>query len=393
MKTAIQPTLFDTVDFDPPVSSSGKTGRPTLPVPRQPPLRQTTPPTETQARAAAAGAPEDTDASGSTDVSASRAASGSGRSPESLVRHLRAQIGCVTTASPETNATFSTGADCVDRLLPRGGLRINGITEWTAGAAGCGAASLAMIAAATRLSKAAGPLVVVGGEGTFYPPAAVSLGVSDDRILWVRPSRHADLVWAIDQSLRCETVAAVWAHVGPHLDDRDARRFQLAAETGNTPGLFIRPASLRGRPSFTDVRFHVTGQLPEFEVAPMAQSQQNHNPKRQRGTPQDRLSLANASGYQENATSVSARRQSRLIHITLDRCRGGGVGRSVLVEVDGRAGVREIETQRPETQRPEITLASPFIDSANNHEAATVRLASELAHPTSAKPARPRRRA
>ena len=119
MKTAIQPTLFDTADFDEPVSPIGK---------------------------------------------------------KSLVRHLRAQIGCVTTASPETTETFSTGAACVDRLLPRGGLRVDGITEWTADAAGCGAASLAMIAAATRLSKATGPLVVVGGDGTFYPPAAVALG-------------------------------------------------------------------------------------------------------------------------------------------------------------------------------------------------------------------------
>lgn len=333
MKTAIQPTLFDTADFDEPVSPIGK---------------------------------------------------------KSLVRHLRAQIGCVTTASPETTETFSTGAACVDRLLPRGGLRVDGITEWTADAAGCGAASLAMIAAATRLSKATGPLVVVGGEGTFYPPAAVALGLSDDRILWVRPSRHADLVWAIDQSLRCETVAAVWAHVGLHLDDRDARRFQLAAETGNTPGLFIRPASVRGRPSFTDVRFHVTGRLPVTDQ--LSAAGRNSVPP-QLSQPRD-----HADPFGSDQTAVSARRQSRLIHITLDRCRGGGVGQSVLVEVDGRAGVREIVPQCPENQRPEITRASPFIDSqsidsANNHEAATVRLASELAHPTSAKPARPRRRA
>ncbi len=243
-----------------------------------------------------------------------------GSTAEETLRRLRTQVGCITTAPTETTKKelFSTGSTTIDRLLPRGGLQADAITEWIAD--GDGAASLAMIAARSRLQQSAGPLVVVGGPGTFYPPAAAALKIPTDRILWVRPIRHADVVWAIDQSLRCEMTAAVWAYVGPNLDDRDARRFQLAAETGNTPGLFIRPPAVRGRPSFTDVRFHV-------------------------------------------AWSPANKNQSAIV--TLDRCRGGPIGKSVLVSIDHQARI----------QTP----------SRTHHETADVRLASELAHPTLAK--------
>jgi protein ImuA len=253
---------------------------------------------------------------------------------EAVLRELRAKVGCVSTA-PDGDVgvgeMLSTGSEAINRLLPRGGLRPNAITEWVAEADGCGAAALAMITAATHLnsSRGRGPLVVVSGQDNFYPPAAVSLGISANRIIWVQPTRHADLVWAIDQALRCEAVAAVWAHVGANLDDRDARRFQLAAETGHTPGLFIRVATTRGRPSFADVRFHVGNleKIPRFA---------------------DSHSLG------------------RVMNVTLDRCRGAHGGSNAWVQIDDQARIHQVTSQQ----------LGIFKD-----ETAAVRLASELAHP------------
>lgn len=261
-----------------------------------------------------------------------------GLDQQAIIRRLRAQVGCVTTAPPPEVEQFSTGAEGLDRFLPRGGLCVEGITEWVAEAEGCGAAAFSMIATSRRLNSVNGPLLVVGGEGVFYPPAAVALGIPAHRVIWVRPTRHADVVWAIDQGLRCEPVAAVWAHVGPNLDDRDARRFQLAAEAGRTPGLFVRPPSVRGRPSFADVRFHV-------------------------GVGQSVVGLGRSSV------------------ITLDRCRGGTIGRSLEVRIDDRVQIHEV-TPKPSERR---VSTAPYPIESNNHETAAVRLASELAHPTSSK--------
>lgn len=256
---------------------------------------------------------------------------------ESVLRDLRHQVGCINTSpEPETEEpVLSTGSKVIDRLLPRGGLRLDAMTEWVSAADGSGAASLAMIAAATHLRSASGPLVIVTGK-SFYPPAAIALGIPAQRIILVQPTDHADVVWAIDQSLRCSSVAAVWAHLGASLDDRDARRFQLAAETGRTPGLFIRPAAVRHRPSFADVRFHVDNQADPH------------------------LTLG------------------RRIKVTLDRCRGGTVDQSVWVQIDDQARI--------------LPIASVTHPRRSDHETAAVRLASELARPTTQDQSQPSRR-
>ena len=281
------------------------------------------------------------------------------------MRELRAELGCVN-AAPDGDAgeTLSTGSDAINRLLPRGGLRPDAITEWVSEADGCGAAPLSMITAATRLKspRGRGPLVVVSGQDNFYPPATVALGISANRIIWVRPTRHADLVWAIDQALRCESIAAVWAHVGANLDDRDARRFQLASEAGHTPGLFIRPAATRGRPSFADVRLHVGNQekIPGFLDS-------------RSGFLNSRSGFLNSRSGFLNSHSLG-----RVMNITLDRCRGARGGHSVWVQIDDQARIHQVTPQQL---------------GISKDETAAVHLASELAHPKTSNRKASRRRA
>lgn len=243
-----------------------------------------------------------------------------------LIDRLRAQVGCIHTRDIDTlstdhRQTFSTGSAAIDELLPRGGLSAEAITEWVAAADGCGAASLSLITAATYLQspQVSGPLIVVSSPEEFYPPAAVALGIPADRVIWVRPTRQADAVWAIDQALRSKATAMVWALIGARLDDRDARRFQLAAEHGNTPGLFIRPAAVRGRPTFADIRFCVSSEV----------------------------------GLTTEASSARAMR------ITLDRCRGGQIGRSVVVQINDLGGIdRQAQPQRLQDEAILMHLAT-----------------------------------
>jgi hypothetical protein len=246
-----------------------------------------------------------------------------------LIDQLRAAAKCIHVSSTSNQQPrVSTGSPLIDRLLPGGGLRTDAITEWVAQRDGCGAAALAMITAATRLQQIPGPLVVISSPDQFYPPAAVALGIPAERIIWVRPPRRADGVWAIDQALRSPATAVVWAPVDARLDDRDARRFQLAAETGKTLGLFIRPAAVRGRPTFAEVRFHVSGEI------------------------------------ERRAAASSA----KTVRVSLDRCRGGQIGQSVLVQ---------------------LTPPTP----SHQDEATPLPLAAQLARPRQSPPAAARHRA
>ncbi len=289
---------------------------------------------------------------------------------DAVLSQLRWRVGCINEATADPTPVFSTGARAVDALLPSHGLKLDTLVEWVAETPVCGAATLAMVAAATLLSSSSatssgtssaptGPVFVIDPEGTLYPPAAIALGLPAERIVWVRPRRHADLVWAIDQALRCDAVAAVWASVGDHLDDRDARRFQLAAEIGHTPGLLVRPANVRGKPSFADVRFHVA----------------------QKCVPQNRTSTNDPAAL------------SRAWHVTLDRCRGASVGAGAWITMDERAEIRALtpseiaafthtKTIKPDSIKPDS------IKPEHYHEpTSVVRLASRLADPATQSPA------
>ena len=263
---------------------------------------------------------------------------------QGVLAQLRRDIGGIDHAGAEEAAMMSSGCHELDRCLPRRGLRTNAIHEWVAASNCSGVSALAMIALAGYLKsphgssrRSAGPVVVVDREGTFYPPAATALGIPLKRMVVVRPPDLASQVWAIDQALRCEAVAAVWSHVGQSLNDRDARRFQLAAESGQTPGFLIRPASVRGCPTFADVRMYVE----PARLRPAA------------GQPFLRW------------------------QVTIDRVRGGVAGQTRLLQLDRRGQLQPIDPAAS-------TGNTPSTVQPHHHETAAMHLASRLAHPAAA---------
>ncbi|HEV3339657.1 MAG TPA: hypothetical protein VG125_04855 [Pirellulales bacterium] len=149
----------------------------------------------------------------------------------------------------------STGCVQLDRLFPSGGVARGTLVEWLAEDGGSGAMWLALIAA-REACRGYGPLLVVDGRGTFYPPAAAWAGVDLERLIVVRPATARDETWALDQSLRCQGVGAVLC-LTDRLSPRAARRLQLAAEASGGIGLLVRPASVRAEPCWSQVRLLV----------------------------------------------------------------------------------------------------------------------------------------
>src|SRR3954468_6001450 len=169
-----------------------------------------------------------------------------------LINGLRRQLARWEAANAAEDTTvFSCGAAAVDRLLPGGGLRHGMLVEWLAGASGAvggGAATLGLLSA-REACREGGALVVIDRRQTFYPPAAAAWGIDLDRMIVVHPQNARDELWAMVQALRSPTVAAMLATID-RLDSRAFRRLQLAAQAGQTLGVLMRPAGVRGGPSW-----------------------------------------------------------------------------------------------------------------------------------------------
>jgi hypothetical protein len=174
---------------------------------------------------------------------------------QAIVQALAEQVRqCETARRCTPQATVSTGFAALDHLLPGGGLHRGTLAEWLPrdGAA----ATMLALAVARNACGEQGTLVVIDRRGTFYSLGAAACGIDLSRLLLVRPQNDRDESWAIDQALRSAGASAVLAWPDK-LDDHLFRRLQLAAEAGDTLGLFLRHSRAITEPSWAEVRWLV----------------------------------------------------------------------------------------------------------------------------------------
>ena len=178
-----------------------------------------------------------------------------------------------------------TGFPALDRLLAGGGLRAGSVVEWRGARIGSGAMTLAL-AVAAHLVRDAGTLVVLD-DGDFYPVGAAGLGVPLDRTVVVRTDDPAGRLWAWEQALRAPGVTVTLGRL-ERVDDRAARRLQLAAEAGGGLGFLVRPPDARAAATWAATRIEVegvagSGNRPDWRLRVPGDARAGRGPRRGRG--------------------------------------------------------------------------------------------------------------
>ncbi len=85
-----------------------------------------------------------------------------------------------------------------------------------------------------------GKLIWIDATDSFYPPAAIAMGIAPQQLRLIRP-KPADILWATAECLRCPGVGAVVSTITQPMTRVQARRLQLAAEQGGGAGILLRP--------------------------------------------------------------------------------------------------------------------------------------------------------
>lgn len=146
--------------------------------------------------------------------------------------------------------TVASGFARLDELLPGGGWPCNALTDVVLPHAGIGELRL-LLPALARLSRGDRWITFIAPPYIPYAPALAAAGVDLARLLLVHPRTLAERLWAIETSLRIGACAAVigWMENGAAAY---LRRWQLAAETGQSFGILFQrrnvahsPAALR----------------------------------------------------------------------------------------------------------------------------------------------------
>lgn len=204
--------------------------------------------------------PEESPEASATEAPAVAPAMDARQAQQALVKQLAREVHRMEASGAPNmglaTSAFSTGCQALDRCLPGGGYDSGTVVEYLQAARASGATWLALTAAREAMAKTDRFCLVVDWREEFYPPAVAAMGIDLKRVVIVRPQTLAERLWAIDQALRSPAIAAVIAEV-EHLDDRAARRLQLAAERGGGLGLLVRGVAARHLPSWAAVQWLV----------------------------------------------------------------------------------------------------------------------------------------
>lgn len=145
------------------------------------------------------------------------------------------------------NHVLPLGLPEIDDHLPWRGLPLGALHE-VLGDHSAAAFSAALLARTQQHHHQ--PAVWIGTEESLYGPGLAAFGLHLPELLVVLATNPTDILWAAEEALREGGVGAVVAEIGD-LDLTASRRLQLAAETGMTLGLAIRPASKTTTASLT----------------------------------------------------------------------------------------------------------------------------------------------
>ena len=175
---------------------------------------------------------------------------------------LRARIGRLERGGTAPRV-LPLGAPVLDARLPGGGLALGALhevegarAEWDDGvAAGVCLALVGPLAAALD-----GPLLWIARRPDLYGGGLAALGLDPARFVFVSADGDRDVLWAMEEGLRCAALGAVVGEVG-ELAPTAGRRLQLAAEASGVTAFLLRrrfaPARGTEPPGVASTRWRV----------------------------------------------------------------------------------------------------------------------------------------
>lgn len=153
-------------------------------------------------------------------------------SRKARIEALRATLAAAERRQDKPPAPLGLGP--LDAALPGGGLARGAVHAVVGSAAGAFAALVA-----GRIDGAVLWCVEAGARAGLYGPGLAALGLDPARLIMARCPDRTDMLWAMEEGLRCPALAVTIGEPPGAVDLTASRRLQLAAEAGGGLGLVL----------------------------------------------------------------------------------------------------------------------------------------------------------
>jgi protein ImuA len=154
----------------------------------------------------------------------------------------------------------------IKNAFPNSAFPLGAVHELIADGAEDATATLGFIAGIlASIMRSGGAFIWISHSQSIFPPALRSFGVRPDRIIFIDLKKEQEILWVMEEALKCKGLSAVIGEVRD-LSFTASRRLQLAIEQSQVTGFIVRrnPRSLNTTACLA--RWKVTslpGQLPE----------------------------------------------------------------------------------------------------------------------------------
>nr|WP_294942601.1 Error-prone repair protein ImuA [uncultured Mucilaginibacter sp.] len=109
----------------------------------------------------------------------------------------------------------------------------------------------------STLMQQGGACLWIGTTRKLFPPSLTAFNVEADRVIFVDLNSEKDALWAIEEALKCEGLAAVIGEL-KDLNFAQSRRLQLAVENSKVTGFILRSSHTKPGATTCAARWQIT---------------------------------------------------------------------------------------------------------------------------------------
>lgn len=141
---------------------------------------------------------------------------------------------------PVSGAADSVGLGPIEATFPNSVFPTGAIHEFLSTEPEQAAANGGFISGILNsLMRNGGVCLWISMHRTVFPPSLKIFGVEPDQLIFIDLKRERDVLWAMEEALKCKGLAAVIGELG-EINFTQTRRLQLAAEQSRVTGFVLR---------------------------------------------------------------------------------------------------------------------------------------------------------
>jgi len=142
--------------------------------------------------------------------------------------------------APKPGKEINFGLGPVNASFPNNCFPLAAIHEFVSDGIESTAATGGFISALlAALMHKGGACIWVSASRKVFPPGLAYYGIQPDRVIFVDLKKEKEVLWAMEEALKCAGLAAVIAEI-KEISFTDSRRLQLAVEKSQVTGILLR---------------------------------------------------------------------------------------------------------------------------------------------------------